>query len=57
MVITTSVLTGPFLIDFTVPAIWFRALIFMAFTKPYCMYQLINPLAAGAVAARTLLQD
>jgi len=33
MAMTTSVLTGPFLIAFTVPGIWFRALIFMVFTR------------------------
>jgi hypothetical protein len=33
MEITTSVLTGPFLIAFTVPGIWFLALIFMVFTR------------------------
>jgi hypothetical protein len=32
MVITTSVLTGPFRTDFTTPGIWFRALIFMIST-------------------------
>lgn len=32
MEITTSVLTGPFFIIFTVPGIWFLALIFTVFT-------------------------
>ena len=35
IVMTTSVLTGPFLIDFTVPGMWFRALICMVSPGPY----------------------
>jgi hypothetical protein len=42
MEITTSVLTGPFLMDLTVPAIWLRALIFMVFTRSVSMGFLVK---------------
>ena len=52
MLITTSVLTGPFLIIFTVPAIWLRALIFTQITNPYCVPGLFEGFIRGKLTDR-----
>ena len=51
MEMTTSVLTGPFLTIFTVPGIWFRALIFMVFTMLTC-YQIYITVSTKAKERR-----
>jgi hypothetical protein len=53
---TTSVLTGPFLLILTVPGIWLRALIFMVFTGGKYGLSLFNVyLKTGRVSGQEIL--